>query len=70
MQHPQLLDLHALRSHSWHIQACSAQTGNGISQGFEWLIQDIAFRLYGNSANLAKPSALAEPVKNDITEAT
>ncbi|KAK9897605.1 ARF/SAR superfamily [Cystobasidium minutum MCA 4210] len=41
------LDLASLRTHSWHIQACSAQTGEGISRGFEWLIQDVAFRLYG-----------------------
>lgn len=53
----QSLDLAALRTHSWHIQACSAQTGQGISEGFEWLIQDVAFRLYGTSNLLNKTDA-------------
>lgn len=51
----QSLDLAALRTHSWHIQACSAQTGQGIHEGFEWLIEDVAFRLYGTSSLLGKP---------------
>jgi ADP-ribosylation factor-like protein 5B len=35
------LRLHAVTSHSWHIQACSALRGEGLSDGFEWLISKV-----------------------------
>ena len=29
--------LRSLRGHDWYIQPCSAQTGEGILEGLEWL---------------------------------
>ncbi|PKI84498.1 hypothetical protein MVES_001653 [Malassezia vespertilionis] len=39
----QLEDIHA---HSWRIQAASAVTGTNINEGMDWLLKDIASRLY------------------------
>mmetsp|Transcript_10956 Transcript_10956/g.15229 ORF Transcript_10956/g.15229 Transcript_10956/m.15229 type:complete len:184 (+) Transcript_10956:99-650(+) len=33
----QKLNLLALKSHSWHIQATCALTGEGLNEGFDWL---------------------------------
>lgn len=63
----QSLDLAALRTHSWHIQACSAQTGQGISEGFEWLIEDVGFRLYGAPTTLGKPALSSETARQEET---
>lgn len=30
------LSLHGIRDRNWHIQACSAKTGEGIQEGLEW----------------------------------
>ena len=32
-----VLQPHDLRHKKWHIQPCSAKTGKGLSQGFEWI---------------------------------
>lgn len=29
------------RSRNWHIQGCSAKTGEGLQEGMEWLVQMI-----------------------------
>jgi ADP-ribosylation factor-like protein 5B len=31
------LALSAVRSHEWHIQACCALTGEGLTEGLEWI---------------------------------
>ncbi|KAK2197512.1 bifunctional Armadillo-like helical/Small GTPase superfamily [Babesia duncani] len=33
---------------SWSIVGCSAYTGDGITNGLEWLISDVSKRIYGN----------------------
>ena len=30
----------------WHLQSCSAYTGAGLADGVEWLVKDIASRIY------------------------
>jgi ADP-ribosylation factor-like protein 2 len=30
----------------WHIQACSAVTGEGLLQGIDWLVTDISSRIF------------------------
>ncbi len=32
-----ILHPHDLKQSNWHIQLCSAKTGDGLSQGFEWI---------------------------------
>jgi hypothetical protein len=43
----QVLDLQAMEgSRHWRIVGCSAYTGEGLLEGFDWLVQDIASRIY------------------------
>ncbi len=30
----------------WHICGCSAMTGEGLQEGFDWLVADIASRIF------------------------
>lgn len=30
----------------WHIESCSAMTGEGLINGFDWLVDDIAARIF------------------------
>jgi len=34
------------KSRHWKIVGCSAYTGEGLLEGFDWLVQDIASRIY------------------------
>ncbi|KAJ9562071.1 hypothetical protein OSB04_007231 [Centaurea solstitialis] len=34
------------KSRHWRIVGCSAYTGDGLLEGFDWLVQDIASRIY------------------------
>ncbi len=31
-----VLNLHSIRDRRWHIQPCSAKTGEGVADGIEW----------------------------------
>ncbi|GJW59719.1 ADP-ribosylation factor-like protein 5 [Tanacetum coccineum] len=35
------LSLHSIKNHDWHIQACSALTGDGLSDGLGWIAQRV-----------------------------
>lgn len=35
------LDLQSLRDRTWHIQKCSAKTGEGLNDGLEWAIKNL-----------------------------
>ncbi|EPY40962.1 ADP-ribosylation factor-like 3 [Angomonas deanei] len=35
------LDLQSLRDRTWHIQKCSAKTGEGLQEGLEWSIKNL-----------------------------
>ncbi|KAL9983652.1 hypothetical protein ACROYT_G005856 [Oculina patagonica] len=35
------LTLTNIRDRSWHIQACSAKTGEGIQMGMEWIVKNV-----------------------------
>lgn len=37
----QSLTLHLLRDRKWHIQACSAKTGDGLNEGLEWSVKNL-----------------------------
>ncbi|KAK4478264.1 hypothetical protein RD792_017550 [Penstemon davidsonii] len=42
-----VLNLEAMdKSRHWRIVGCSAYTGEGLLEGFDWLVQDIASRIY------------------------
>ncbi|KYQ89640.1 ARF-like protein [Tieghemostelium lacteum] len=36
-----LLALHTIKDHDYHIQACCALTGQGLEQGLDWLVSHI-----------------------------
>ena len=40
------LDLRAIKTHNWKIQSCSAMTGQGLVSGMDWVVHDVAGRLY------------------------
>lgn len=35
------LELNNLRDRRWHIQGCSAKTGDGLQEGMEWVVSEI-----------------------------
>ncbi|PON79938.1 Small GTP-binding domain containing protein [Trema orientale] len=35
------LSLHSIKNHDWHIQACSALTGDGLYDGLGWIAQRV-----------------------------
>lgn len=44
----QVLELDAIVSHHWKIQGCSAVTGENLLEGMDWVVDDIASRIYLN----------------------
>ncbi|ENN70840.1 hypothetical protein D910_07767 [Dendroctonus ponderosae] len=42
----QALDLDKIKSHHWKIVSCSAVTGENLLDGIDWLITDIATRIF------------------------
>uniref|UniRef100_D8QMD0 ADP-ribosylation factor-like protein 2 n=1 Tax=Schizophyllum commune (strain H4-8 / FGSC 9210) TaxID=578458 RepID=D8QMD0_SCHCM len=48
------IDLPSIHSHNWKIQSCSAVTGENLLEGLDWVVNDVAGRLYyGAVANNA-----------------
>ena len=41
-----VLDLRKMTSRRWHIEGCSALTGEGLLQGLDWCAKDIGSRIY------------------------
>eukprot|EP00762_Andalucia_godoyi_P000200 ANDGO_02329.mRNA.1 ADP-ribosylation factor-like protein 3 len=35
------MNLHAIRDRPWQIQACSAKSGDGLSEGMEWMVKNM-----------------------------
>jgi hypothetical protein len=42
----QALDLDSIATHHWHIQPCSAVTGENLLEGMEWIVSDIQSRVF------------------------
>ena len=42
----QALDLDSITTHHWLIQGCSAVTGENLLLGIDWIIDDIASRIF------------------------
>lgn len=40
------LQLDAIKTHKWHIVACSAMTGLNLQQGLQWVVDDAKARLF------------------------
>ena len=44
----QIYELDTIKEHIWHIQPCSAQTGEGLITGMKWLSDQLVFRSNNN----------------------
>ena len=44
----QIYELDKIKDHIWHIQPCSAQTGEGLITGMKWLSDQLVFRSNNN----------------------
>ena len=53
------LDLHSIRSHNWHIWSCSAMTGENLVEGLDWVVNEVAQRLY-YSATVVEPASTSK----------
>lgn len=42
----QLLELDAIKTHHWRIVPCSAVTGENLLTGIDWILDDIAARIF------------------------
>ncbi|KAJ3295425.1 ADP-ribosylation factor-like protein 2 [Borealophlyctis nickersoniae] len=41
-----LLHLSSIQTHHWHIEGCSAVTGDNLLKGMDWIVGDIASRIF------------------------
>lgn len=41
-----VLDLPGIKSHQWNIISCSAVTGHNLLEGLNWVVGEVASRLY------------------------
>ena len=66
----QALQLDLIQSHKWLIYPCSAYSGQGLSAGLDWVVKQVAGRLYwsglqpaaaSNIPGLDEPSPPAPP---------
>jgi ADP-ribosylation factor-like protein 2 len=55
---PQALDLPAIKSHQWNIIPCSAVTGHNLLEGLDWVVGEVASRLYYSTFTETKGSAV------------
>ncbi|KZV68924.1 ARF/SAR superfamily [Peniophora sp. CONT] len=51
------LDLHSIRSHEWKIVGCSAVSGKNLVEGLDWIVNNVASRLYYST--VSGPGAVA-----------
>ena len=42
----QALDLQAMGARHWRIVGCSAVTGEGLLEGFDWVVKDVTARIF------------------------
>ncbi|KAI9205066.1 ADP-ribosylation factor family-domain-containing protein [Polychytrium aggregatum] len=42
----EILSLDEIQTHHWHIEGCSAVTGKNLVNGLDWIVNDIASRIY------------------------
>lgn len=55
------LNLHVIKDRAWQIQACSAKTGEGLTEGLEWLIKVVGERSAARAADGGKGAGSGGP---------
>lgn len=58
------MDLNALVTHHWKILSCSAVLGTNLVEGLDWVVNEVAGRLYFGSTSVA-PNLVQEPLPHD-----
>jgi ADP-ribosylation factor-like protein 2 len=53
----QALDLSSIKSHNWKILSCSAVTGENLVKGLNWIVGDVASRIYYSAVDVPTPLA-------------
>lgn len=61
----QALDLSSIKSHEWKIWSCSAVTGQNLLTGLDWVVNNVASRLYYSTAVAASIVPIAS---NDLVQ--
>ena len=56
-----VLDLPSIKSHNWRIWPCSAMTGDNLIKGLDWVVEDVARRLYYSSTLVQGSNAAKAP---------
>jgi ADP-ribosylation factor-like protein 2 len=62
-----VLDLSGIKSHQWCIVSCSAVTGYNLLEGLNWVVGEVASRLYystfteGATSTVTVPPVLTTP---------
>jgi ADP-ribosylation factor-like protein 2 len=46
------LDLRSIKTHHWKILSCSAITGDNLVKGLDWVVNDVAGRLYYSTTEM------------------
>jgi len=64
------LDLPSIVSHKWAIHSCSAVTGAGLDGGMDWMIKEVAGRLYWSDSNSSTTSIPGLPTISNLPTAT
>ncbi|PPQ81096.1 LOW QUALITY PROTEIN: hypothetical protein CVT25_014559 [Psilocybe cyanescens] len=55
----QALDLTSITTHRWRIWPCSAVTGANLVSGLDWVVSDVAGRLYYSTTNSVQNSTVS-----------
>ncbi|KAF8628159.1 hypothetical protein AX17_006029 [Amanita inopinata Kibby_2008] len=63
------LDLESIRTHHWQIWPCSAMTGENLVQGLDWVVGDVATRLYYSTTTAQGRTTHVSP-ENPVQDVT
>jgi ADP-ribosylation factor-like protein 2 len=55
------LRLDSIKTHTWHIQPCSALTGQNVLEGLDWVVSEIGQRLYYSLIALSSDTLKERP---------
>ncbi|KAG7096503.1 ADP-ribosylation factor-like protein 2 [Marasmius oreades] len=55
------LNLDSIKSHNWAIWSCSAVTGANLVEGLNWVVDDVAGRLYYSSTSSTTTNSRPSP---------
>ncbi|KAI0318111.1 ADP-ribosylation factor family-domain-containing protein [Amylostereum chailletii] len=61
----QALELPMIKSHEWRIIACSAVTGENLVKGLDWVVGNVASRLYYSTIVDGGPLSVGTPAVTD-----